>query len=228
MQLPRRAVGVLAVELLHGARRRRADAAVGGRAARGHHARLPLRGRRRGAACGVREGDALPGRSRHAPTRRSSPARRASSARSCGSTIGSIGTGKPGPITLKLLDGFRRRTRAMGSMTQREQHDSALSARERRNTSPEPLPGGDVQLLQRRLLFRVRLDRRTRADQVAIAVRIVDARDRRPELVGADERQRVRRLLARVRMRPAVRATLRRRCAARSSARCRARRRGRR
>ena len=45
VQLPRRAVGVLAGELLHRARRRRADAGVRSRPARGHHARIPVRGR---------------------------------------------------------------------------------------------------------------------------------------------------------------------------------------
>ncbi len=45
VQLSRRAVRVLAVELLHRAGRRRADAEVGGRAARGHHAGVPVRGR---------------------------------------------------------------------------------------------------------------------------------------------------------------------------------------
>ena len=49
---------------------------------------------------------------------------------------------------------------------------------------------------------RVGRDGRARAHQVAVAVRVVDPPDARPVLVGADERQRERRLLARVGMRP--------------------------
>ena len=55
VQLPRRAVGVLAVELLPGARRRRADAEVGVRPARGNHAGVPVRGRPRGRRGGARK-----------------------------------------------------------------------------------------------------------------------------------------------------------------------------
>src|SRR5690606_27276893 len=60
------------------------------------------------------------------------------------------------------------------------------------------------------LLLRVGVHRRAAADQIAIAERIVDAADRRPELaVLPQERQRVDGLLARVGVRPLGRADVR-------------------
>ena len=54
--------------------------------------------------------------------------------------------------------------------------------------------------------FHLRVFGRVRAcaDEIPVAVRVVDAPDRRPELVGLDERQRKRRLLPAVGMRPAI------------------------
>ena len=77
VQLPRRAVGVLAVELLPRARRRRADADVGVRPARGPHARVPVRGRPRRRRAGARKRRSGPRTSRRR-RRRSSRARRGS------------------------------------------------------------------------------------------------------------------------------------------------------
>ena len=98
-QLPRRAGRVHAVEPLHRQGRRGADAAARRRAAAGHHARVPVRGRRRTSASTVREATLLHDATCSTPTKRSSPARRASSCPSSGSTIASIGTGTPGPVT---------------------------------------------------------------------------------------------------------------------------------
>ena len=50
----------------------------------------------------------------------------------------------------------------------------------------------------------VRFDRRAGADQRAVAVRVVDASDRWPELVRAKRLQRIHRLLARVFVRPGI------------------------
>ena len=67
-----------------------------------------------------------------------------------------IGSGKPGSLTLQLLKAYRRRAWESTKRVDCRTVD-AYSAREG-------------------------LDRRTRADQVAIAVRVVDACDARPEL----------------------------------------------
>ena len=73
------------------------------------------------------------------------------------------------------FDGTRRRPRTVT----REAHDALPRIRERYASS-----GGQV------------------AEQVAVAVGVVDARDRRPELVLAQPGRGIRRLLARVRTRP--------------------------
>src|SRR5258708_32965387 len=57
----------------------------------------------------------------------------------------------------------------------------------------------------------VRLDRRARADQVTVPVRVVDAPHERPELVGAHPGRGERGLLAAIRVRPLVRGQLARR-----------------
>src|SRR5487761_1987155 len=55
------------------------------------------------------------------------------------------------------------------------------------------------------LLLHEHRHRRTGAHQVAVAVGIIDASDARPEFPGAHEGQRIRRLMARIGMRPFVR-----------------------
>ena len=70
-------------------------------------------------------------------------------------------------------------------------------------------------------LGRVRRHRHAAAEQVAVAVDVVDAPDRRPVLVAAQARHRVGGVFARVGVRSSRPSAAPRRCAARSSAGCR-------
>ena len=92
-----------------------------------------------------------------------------------------LGNGKPGAVTMKLLEGYRRRAQDLS------RSDARASG---------TLEKGCLTLLRLDRLLGVRLDRRARAHQVPVAVGIVDPRHGRPEFIPPDKRQRVRRLLA--------------------------------
>ncbi len=106
-ELSRRADRVHDVEPVHRQERGGADAAARRGAAARHHARVPVRGRASRSAwtCASRRCATT---IYSAPTKRSSPARRARLVPIVTVNDRTIGTGKPGPVTGKLLEGFRR------------------------------------------------------------------------------------------------------------------------
>ena len=100
------------VEPVHRQERRRADAAARRRPAAGHHARVPVRGRRRGRHPGARgrccTDDDLFGADEAfltSTTREVVPIVRVDDR--------TIGSGVPGPITRALLEGYRRKAQAL-------------------------------------------------------------------------------------------------------------------
>ena len=104
-----------------------------------------------------------------------------------------IGSGRPGPITLDLLTRYRKY-----AWETTDGGDAFSVTPPTRST--QTVASGFSRAATTRL--HECLDRRARADQVAVAIRVVDARNGRPELGLAQVRQRIGRLLPRIRMRP--------------------------
>ena len=170
------------VEPLHRQERRGADAAARRGPAGRHHARVPVRDRRARSAsrCASR---CCTTTICSAPTKRSSPARRARSCRSSRVDDRTIGTGTPGPVTRALLDAFRE-ARVTAAVERRVDGRAFRLGTLTRGPETGPLDGSRESSRRSTFSHVVRLDRRAGADQVAIAVRVVDAPDARPELVA--------------------------------------------
>ena len=209
-ELPRRAGRVHDVEPVHRQGRRRADAAARRRPAGRHHARVPVRGRRRRSAspfasrcCGTTTCSA--------PTKRSSPARRARSCRSCTVDDRTIGSGTSGP-------GDAARCSSGSGSRRAERHGRPVE----RTSSRLPITPGRESGLEPTSTSRLRTPRPAGTSTSGCGRRTGCRCGRRvgQNLLRADERQRKRRLLARVRVRPVVGRRPPPRCAARSSARC--------